>query len=78
MRETGKPTFVVSDYYWRDRLRARGSARSRGSRCSEAAVVVVGVLEERSQYPDLQLHVVHAGSNELTCQRRVSSVAKDG
>jgi hypothetical protein len=32
MRETGKPTFVVSDYYWRARLRARGSARSRGSR----------------------------------------------
>jgi hypothetical protein len=31
MRETGKPTFVVSDYYWRARLRARGSARSRGS-----------------------------------------------
>jgi hypothetical protein len=32
MRETGKPTFVVSDCYWRARLRARGSARSRGSR----------------------------------------------
>jgi hypothetical protein len=32
MRETGKPTFVVSDYYWRARLRTRGSARSRGSR----------------------------------------------
>jgi hypothetical protein len=31
MRETGKPTFVLSDYYWRARLRARGSARSRGS-----------------------------------------------
>jgi hypothetical protein len=32
MRETGKPAFVVSDYYWRARLHARGSARSRGSR----------------------------------------------
>jgi hypothetical protein len=32
MRETGKPTFVVWDYYWRARLRTRGSARSRGSR----------------------------------------------
>jgi hypothetical protein len=32
MRETGEPTFVVSDYCWRARLRARGSARSRGSR----------------------------------------------
>jgi hypothetical protein len=32
MRETGEPTFVVADYYWRARLRARGSARSRGSR----------------------------------------------
>jgi hypothetical protein len=32
MRETGKPTFVVLDYYWRARLRARGSAWSRGSR----------------------------------------------
>jgi hypothetical protein len=32
MRETGKPTFVVSDYYWRARLRTRGSARSCGSR----------------------------------------------
>jgi hypothetical protein len=32
MRETGKPTFVVSDCYWRARLRTRGSARSRGSR----------------------------------------------
>jgi hypothetical protein len=32
MRETGKPTFVVSDYYWGARLRVRGSARSRGSR----------------------------------------------
>jgi hypothetical protein len=32
MRETGKPTFVVSDCCWRARLRARGSARSRGSR----------------------------------------------
>jgi hypothetical protein len=27
----GKPTFVVSDYCWRAGLRARGSARSRGS-----------------------------------------------
>jgi hypothetical protein len=32
MRETGKPTFVVSDHCWRARLRAHGSARSRGSR----------------------------------------------
>jgi hypothetical protein len=32
MRETGKPTFVVLDYYGRARLRARGSARSRRSR----------------------------------------------
>jgi hypothetical protein len=32
MRETSKPTFVVSDHYWRARVRARGSARSRGSR----------------------------------------------
>jgi hypothetical protein len=32
MRETGEPTFVVSDHHWRARLRARGSARSRGSR----------------------------------------------
>jgi hypothetical protein len=32
MRETGKPTSVVSDFYCRARLRARGSARSRGSR----------------------------------------------
>jgi hypothetical protein len=32
MRETGKPTFVVSDCCWRARLRTRGSARSRGSR----------------------------------------------
>jgi hypothetical protein len=32
MRETGKPTFVVSDYCWRARLRARGSARSHRSR----------------------------------------------
>jgi hypothetical protein len=32
MRETGKPTFVVSDYCWRARLRTRGSAQSRGSR----------------------------------------------
>jgi hypothetical protein len=31
MRETDKPTFVVTDYYWRARLRARGSARNRGS-----------------------------------------------
>jgi hypothetical protein len=32
MRETGKPTFVLSDYYWQARLRAHGSARSCGSR----------------------------------------------
>jgi hypothetical protein len=32
MRETGEPTFVVSDCCWRARLRTRGSARSRGSR----------------------------------------------
>jgi hypothetical protein len=32
MRETGEPTFVVSDCCWRARLRARGGARSRGSR----------------------------------------------
>jgi hypothetical protein len=32
MRETGEPTFVVSDYCWRARLRTRGSVRSRGSR----------------------------------------------
>jgi hypothetical protein len=32
MRETGKPTFVVSDCHWRARLRARGSAGSRGNR----------------------------------------------
>jgi hypothetical protein len=31
-RETGKPTSVVSGYYWRARLRTRDSARSRGSR----------------------------------------------
>jgi hypothetical protein len=31
MRETGKPTFVVSDCHWRARLRTRGGARSRGS-----------------------------------------------
>jgi hypothetical protein len=31
-RETGKPTFVVSDCYWQARLRTRDSARSRGSR----------------------------------------------
>ena len=31
-RATGKPTSVVSDYYWRARLRTRDSARSRGSR----------------------------------------------
>jgi hypothetical protein len=31
-RETGKPTSMVSDYYWRARLRTRDSARSRGSR----------------------------------------------
>jgi hypothetical protein len=30
--ETGEPTSVMSDYYWRVRLRARGGARSRGSR----------------------------------------------
>jgi hypothetical protein len=32
MRETGKPTFVVSDHCWRAGLRARGAARGRGSR----------------------------------------------
>jgi hypothetical protein len=32
MRETGELTFVVSDHCWRARLRARGCARSRGSR----------------------------------------------
>jgi hypothetical protein len=32
MRETGEPTFVLSDHCWRARLRAHGGARSRGSR----------------------------------------------
>jgi hypothetical protein len=43
----------------------------------ETTVTIVGVLKERSRYANLELHVLHASANELTCQSRASSVAQD-
>jgi hypothetical protein len=34
---------------------------------SETTVVIVGVLKERSRGANLELHVLHASANELTC-----------